>query len=275
MSQTVAIQGYQASFHDQAARQFFGDGLEIVPCDTFTEVFTALEKSDYAVVAIENSLFGSINEVYDLVLKKHAWICGEVYLRIAQNLIGFPGTKLADITEVHSHPVALAQCEAFLNDHLPHAERFEHHDTAGSVADIKRWGDPHRAAIASAAAADLHDMAVLAEEIETNQQNYTRFVALSKSEIIDDNANKTSLVLRTHGDTKPGALYRALGVFAKRSINMSMLHSRPVIGRAWHYMFYIDLEMEYNDPEFQAALHELQHLGCEVTILGSYLSGTK
>jgi prephenate dehydratase len=275
MSTTVAIQGQTASFHDLAARQFFGDDVQIVPCDTFAETFAALKTSNYAVVAIENSLFGSINKVYDLLLKEAGWIVGEVYLRIEQCLIGLPEASLKEITEVHSQLEAIAQCEEFLDSELPQAKRLEHHDTAASVEAIKNWGDPHKAAIASRAAAELHHMAILAPEIETNKQNYTRFVVVQKAKTVVEDANKTSLVLRTHGDTRPGALHHALGVFAKRNLNMTMLHSRPVVGKAWHYMFYIDLEISSEDPQFSEVMKELADLGCDVALLGSYRSGAK
>lgn len=271
----IALQGERASFHDMAARQFFGEDIQILPCNTFTQTIQQLEdnKADYAVVAIENSLFGSINEVYDLLLKDHAWIMGEVYLRIVQCLIGLPNAKIKDIKEVHSHPVALAQCEEFLDTQLPNAERFEHHDTAGSVADVKRWGKPEKAAIASRLAAELHGLNVLAEEIETNKENYTRFVVISKKPQVVEGANKTSLIITT--DHKPGALYRALGIFAKADINLSKLQSRPIIGQAWHYMFYIDVEEATEQEPLKSALKKLVQEGCKVTVLGSYQAGTR
>ncbi len=269
----VAIQGQQASFHDIAAKQFFPGDIKTINCDLpFRLVFDALnrQEADYAVVAIENSLYGSINEVYDLLLESKAQIIGEVYLQISQCLIGFPGTKISDIKEVHSHPVALSQCETYLDTTLAHSERFEHHDTAGSVADIKQWGDPSRAAIASRAAAQLHGMAVLDENIETNKQNYTRFVVLQTNALAVSAADKTSLVLTTPADTKPGALHRALGAFADRSLNLLMLQSRPIIGKAWHYMFYLDIAAGQDDEQFIAAISELQSQGCQVQLLGSY-----
>lgn len=271
----VAIQGVGASFHDIAAKQFFGDDIAIVPCETFTETFQALADgaADHAVVALENSLFGSINEVYDLLLKHKFWISGEVYLRIEQCLIGLSEARIKSVKEVHSHPVALAQCEVYLDTKLAHAERFEHHDTAASVADIKKWGDPTKTAIASAAAAKLYDMKILAHEIETNRQNYTRFVVLEQQSKHIKDANKTSLVLTT--DHKPGALYNALGAFADRNLNLTKLQSRPIIGQAWHYMFYVDVAAPADDPDFKAAQADLHRQNCEVTILGSYVNDLK
>jgi prephenate dehydratase len=267
----IAIQGQVASFHDAAARQFFGDDIEIVGCDTFPEAFQALAdgRADKAVIAIENSLYGSMNEVYDLLLRYKFWIDGEIYSRIHQCLIGLRGAKLQDIKEVYSMPVALGQCEDFLDTALPQAKRIEHHDTTGSVMDVKKWNDPTKAAIAGRAAAKFHNMQLLAEEIETNKQNYTRFFVLQKQRPGHNNpTNKTSLLLVT--DHKPGALHQALGAFANRAIGLTKLQSRPIIGEAWHYMFYVDIDAGIGNPDCQAALSELAQQQCEVTVLGSY-----
>ncbi len=273
MFKLIAIQGQAASFHAIAAERYFGDWVSLRTCETFAETFQALASGevDYAVAAIENSLFGSINEVYDLLIKHRFWISGEVYLRVEQCLIGLPDAELKHIQEVHSHPVALAQCEAYLDRVLPQAQRFEHHDTAGSVADIKKWGDASKAAIASRTAAKLHGMKILATEIETNKQNYTRFVVLSPKEQRSKQANKTSLILRT--DHKAGALYHALGAFANQGINLEKLQSRPIIGEAWHYMFYIDIDAGLQEKSVITALKELKKQKCKVTVLGSYSSG--
>lgn len=154
MFTTIAIQGQTASFHDIAARQFLGKTINLVSCETFAATFEALHagRADSAVVAIENSLFGSINEVYDLLLKHRFWISGEVYLRIEQCLMGLPDTQISDIEEVYSHPIALAQCEQYLEGKLFRAKRFEHHDTGGAAADVRRWQDKTKAAIGSSPA---------------------------------------------------------------------------------------------------------------------------
>lgn len=269
----VAIQGQQASYHDIAAHQFFGDDIAIVGCEVFADVFSALQNdtADVGLIAIENSLYGSINKVYDLLLRHKFWVSGEVYLRINHCLIGLPGAKLHDIGSVHSQLEALAQCEEFLDTSLPQAERHEHHDTAASVAAVKQWNDPTKAAIASKAAAELHGMQILAEDIETNKQNYTRFLALGKTKTAPEGCNKTSLVLVT--DHKPGALHQALGAFAQRGINLSKLQSRPIVGEAWHYMFYIDVGAGIQDAPLTAALDDLRQQNCEASVLGSYQDG--
>src|SRR3990167_2355980 len=205
MSQpTVSIQGYPGSFHDIARVRYFNNGHKLLCRDSFKEVFAdiAENRADYAVVAIENTLFGSINEVYDLLLKHHFWISGEIYLRIHHCLVGLKGTKLKQISEVHSHPVALAQCDTYIDKTLWHTERFESHDTALSAEDVARWQNPHKAAIASAQAAKLHKLSVLAKNIETNKQNYTRFIVLQKQARTDRSASKTSLAITMRSEER-------------------------------------------------------------------------
>lgn len=271
----VAIQGAQNSFHDIARRAYFSNSEAVVHCDTFKQVFQAVEKdnADMGLVAIENSLYGSINDVYDLLLKYRFWISGEIYLRINHCLLGVNGATLATIKEVHSQLPALAQCEEFLDTKLSHAERLEHHDTAGSAADVAKWNDRTKAAIASRTAGELHNLKILAEDIETHKQNYTRFIIFSKQKKAVVDANKTSLVVRTDMDTKPGALYRTLGVFAKRNINLTKIESRPIIGKAWHYMFYLDFDQGIENTSTKDALHDLSKMKVEATPLGSYLKG--
>lgn len=272
MADIIAIQGARASFHDIAASQYFGSDSKRVFCDTFSETFRSLaaDDADYALCAIENSLYGSINEVYDLLVGHDFRIVGEVYLRIEQCLIGRPGATIDSIDEVHSHPVALAQCEHFLDTTLPGAIRMEYHDTAASVEMIANQQNASVVAIASREAAVLYGMQILASSIETDAQNYTRFVVLAKHPTSGVVANKTSLVLRT--DNSAGALYRALGCFAKRGINLTKLQSRPVIGNAWKYVFYIDVAIGADDVAYLHALRELRDQQCQVTVLGSYRS---
>lgn len=270
----IAIQGQLASFHDDAAHRFFGNDIDIVGCETFAETFQALAdgQADQALVAIENSLYGSMNEVYDLLLRHTFWISGEVYVRIHQCLIGLPDAQLQDIQEVYSMSVALGQCEAFLDEKLPRAKRVAHHDTTGSVIDVKRWNDPTKTAIAGKTAAEFYNLRVLAENIETHHENYTRFFVLQKQPPKENpQTNKTSLILVT--DHKPGALHQALGTFASRNISLTKLQSRPIIGEAWHYLFYVDIDAGLDKAYTQAALDELATQQCAVTILGSYQNG--
>jgi prephenate dehydratase len=266
----IAIQGQLGSFHHQVATQWFGDDVQILPAETFDDVFGMLNRHETtkAIVAIENSLYGSINDVYDLIESHRYPIVGEVYLRIEQQLISLPDAKPADITHVYSHPVALAQCEHYLDTHFPNAERIEHHDTAASVEFIKNKGDKSMAAIAGRVAAELYDLPILAENIEDNKANYTRFLILDASPSIPIDANKTSLVIQT--DHKPGALAQVLTTFADAGINLTKLQSRPIIGKVWQYRFYIDVEA--SGEKLHSLVHTIKQNGTTVTILGEYKS---
>ncbi len=271
----IAIQGQAASFHDIASRKYFGDDIDIIPCETFKETFKQLSDgiTDTAVVAIENSLYGPINPVYDLLLEKQAWVSGEVYLRIEHCLIGMPGSQMEKIKEIHSQVMAIAQCEGWLENHLPQATHIEQSDTTGSVALVKTWTDPTKAAIASAQAARIHKMKILARNIEDHHQNFTRFFVLNRDRKDVKDCDKTSIIIHTTADTKPGVLHRALGVFADREINIYSLHSRPTVGKAWHYMFYLDIAIGVNNPIFNEIIKELDSQDCHVDILGSYKNG--
>lgn len=273
----IAIQGQSASYHDIAAHTFFGANITTIDCATFAETFQQIEsgEADYAVVAIENSLYGPINPVYDLLLEKKPWVTGEIYLRIEHCLIGTPEATLDGITQVHSQVMAIAQCENWLENNLPNATHIEQHDTTASVVQVKNWADPARAAIASRQAAELHDMQILVKNIEDHHQNFTRFFVLQNKSAVHKNSDKTSIVIRTPSDTKPGSLYRALGVFANRNINVYSLQSRPIVGSAWHYMFYIDVGAGSGSPQLAEALQELKDQGCEFDVLGSYKNGLR
>ncbi len=269
----VAIQGQAGSFHDVAARQFFLDTptkeVELTCCDTFKGTFKALQagEADVAVVAVENSLYGSIHEVYDQLVTHHVHMVGEITLAVHQQLVGWPGTELAGITEVYSHPAALDQCRNWLEEHLPHAERIEHHDTAGAVEYVKSHALTHAVAIASKTAAVLHDMPVIAENIEDEKDNFTRFAVLQLRDAeVSADANKASLILTT--SHKAGALYEALGVFAQASANLTKLESRPIRGEKFRYQFVV--EVEANRAQLDTILAALDDMGCSVRLLGHY-----
>lgn len=267
---TVAIQGQSASFHDIVADRYFSQDSGRVYCETFEKVFDALEdgRANYGICAIENSLTGSINQVYDLLLERDMHIIGEAYLKVDQCLITLPGAQLSEITEVYSHPVALTQCRAYLDKYLPNARRLEYHDTAGSVTFIKRQNDPSIAAIAAAGAATLHEMSILSASIESNHDSHTRFIVIAPDAATNEQTNKTSLVLRT--GHHPGALYQALGAFAQESVNLTKLQSRPIPSEPWKYMFYIDILAGAEETSMQNALSQLKTQDCQYTVLGSY-----
>lgn len=269
----VAIQGHAASFHSIAANRIFGDSIELVFCGTFREVFETLSDGnvDTAVVATENSLYGSINEVYDLLLKHDLFVVGETYEEIGLHLLGLPEAQLSDITDIYSQAPALGEASVFLDENLPNAERHEHADTALAAKEVKEWGVATNAAIASQAAAKTYGLEILANNIETHPHNYTRFIALSLKPNAAKDADKTSLVFRTAD--KPGALYNVLGIFAKYSINLTKLESRPIVGSAWNYMYYVDIETAVASDTGQKVMQELPSMATDIRVLGSYKSG--
>lgn len=264
----VAIQGELGSFHHLAAMTYFGKNVEIIACNTFKEVFDCIKNKQCqkAVIAIENSLFGSINEVYDLLLKYRYPIIAEIPMRIQQSLIGLGNCNLNNITHIYSHPVALAQCSEYLDKYLPKAERIESHDTAGSVKYVFDLNNPNYVAIAGNLAAEIYKLKVIKSSIENHNSNFTRFLVLSNKSVNNPKANKVSLVLQT--SHKPGALYEALGVFANAGINLTKLQSRPIVGKVWKYRFYIDALSTPDNVD--KCLKILEKQKCQVIVLGFF-----
>src|SRR5579883_1519679 len=241
---TVAIQGEIGSYHDIAARHYFGDSYQPLCKDTFDDVYEAVVDgtADFGLSAVENSLVGSIPTVYDLLGNTHdVQIIGEIYLGIHHSLLGLPGSTLDGITDIYSHPVALAQCTAFTKKQLPHAATHAAADTAGSAVFVKEAGNPAWAAIAGEHNAPRLGLQVLAKNIENNPQNYTRFLALSRSGPVPTSkqpADKTSLYIQKlsrQDDLTPGILHKALGCFAEQNIALTKVESRPTGSTPWQY----------------------------------------
>jgi chorismate mutase/prephenate dehydratase len=271
----IGIQGLEGSFHHQAALQFFNQQIEIAPFDNFHQVFEALSHGqiDRAVVAIENSLYGSINDTYDLLLQHNAWIIGEVYIHVSLQLLGIEGATIDTITDIYSQAPALAESKLYLREHVPVATQHEYPDTAMSARYIAKQGNPSKAAIASKAAADLYNLEVLAESIEDHQHNYTRFVVLTKDRMNAIDANKSSIVIQT--SHTPGSLYQALNAFNEQSVNLTKIESRPIVNHeSWNYIFYIDFEAALVSDEAKAVLASLESSGIATTVLGSYAKGS-
>lgn len=269
----VAFQGERGAYSEAAAVEFFaGQVIEPVPCETFDEVFACVEagECDRGIVPIENSLAGSIHRNYDLLLEHDLSIVGEQYLRIVHCLIAHPGTRLADIRRVYSHPQALAQCEKTL-DWLPDVERISTYDTAGSVALIKAERLEDAAAIASRRAAQVHDMEILKEGIEDDPENYTRFLVLARDPIEPSLPAKTSIVFATRN--VPGVLFKSLSVFALRDIDLAKIESRPLKGKPWEYFFYLDFVGSLAEERCNRAMNHLQEIATYLRILGSYPKG--
>lgn len=265
----TAIQGLDTSFHAAAAKQLYGTGINLIYCQTFNEVFSSLDeqKAERAVVAIENSLYGSINEVYDLLIRYDFKIVAEVYEQISLHLLTVPGATINGIENIYSQAPALAESEEFLNSTLSHADRHEFYDTAMAAREVNRLNSKSNAAIASIEAAKKYNLDILARNIETHPHNYTRFIVLEKTSPDDPNANKSSITFQTN-DT-PGSLHDVLGVFAKNNINLSKLESRPIVGRAWRYMYYLDFESNAS----KGLIDEVMAHAADVKVLGTYKKG--
>ncbi len=265
---TVAFQGEFGANSEDAARAVYPRGRP-VPCRTLREVFAAVADgaTDYAVVPVENSQAGSINDTYDLLLERHErlYITAEYNLRVRHMLLGLPGQRLDTVHTVTSHPQALAQSEHFLGALGVKTEPA--YDTAGAARRIAAEGLRDVAAVASRAAAATYGLEILAEDIETSDDNYTRFLALGRERATSPGA-KTSLVMSTRNT--PGALYHALGPFAARGVNMIKLESRPSRAQPWEYVFYLDVEGDAAEEPVRSALGALDGLAPMLVILGSY-----
>ena len=263
----IAIQGQAGSFHEQAAKQWYGPDATIVPCVTFGDVFQtyARGQADAIVVAVENTIYGTINETYRHIESCSAPIVGEVTLTIQQTLITSPGTKLEDITSVYSHPVALSQCHQFLQEHLPQAAQIEYFDTAGAVEFIKQQGSSRLAAIAGETAAQLYNMPILKRHIQDGQDNITRFLVLDPTATVTDADRATLVVTTAH---QPGSLLEILRTFANQSINLASLQSQPIIGQPWNYKFFITVDAA--GPSVHRAINKNTATGHKVTLLGEY-----
>ncbi|HEX8545398.1 MAG TPA: prephenate dehydratase [Cytophagaceae bacterium] len=267
----VAIQGGKASFHDIATLNYFGPEAETICCPTFREVCEQLkgQKAEYALMAIENSIAGSILGNYSLIREYGFKIIGEIQLRIEMNLIALPGVKIQDIKKVRSHYMALLQCEQYLSQY-PHIKVEEYHDTADSVRDIKSKDQHTVAAIAGRYAATLYGMEIVAEGIETEKKNFTRFMVLSteKKAKVEDREKAT---LSFQLPNKVGALASLLKVIVDNNINLTKIQSIPILGKPDEYTFYVDCEWSnYND--FRKSI-EVRSLVSELTILGEYKKG--
>jgi prephenate dehydratase len=268
----VAIFGTATSFHDVAAQKFYGQQVDTVNCFSFRECCNMLKgnHADYAVMAIENSLAGSILSNYNLIDEYQFRIIGELYLRIELHLLALPGVKLEEIEYVHSHPMALAQCTEFLMKH-PHIKIMEQGDTASCVKNISDNELKNTAAIANTLAAERYGVPVLFSNIENNNQNYTRFIILSKGDARPDYPNKASVCFRLKHET--GNLSDVLSIFKQHKINLSKIQSVPIIGQPETYSFHTDVE--WNEYEnFQQAIKKIKDVTHTFSVLGEYVKQT-
>ena len=267
----VAFQGERGAFSEEAAVKLLGEKVHLVPRPTFESLFAAVGEgaADLALAPVENTLAGSVHRVYDLLLDSPLHMTAEVVIPIRHFLIGLPGSTAEGVKTVESHPVALAQCERFFASRAD-VRRVAAEDTAGSVAEVLRRGDPTRAAVAGRRAAEIYGGEVLRAGLEDHAENYTRFVLLAPGPAPAEGADKLSLVLKL--PHRPGALHHALEPFARRRIDLLKIESRPVRGQPWEYHFYLDLRAAPLDPEARAALAELRERAASVRVLGYYPS---
>jgi prephenate dehydratase len=281
----VAIQGERGSFSHEAAEKML-PGCEVIPCARSAEVFDRLQRASVsaAVIPIENSLAGTVAEHADLLVTKEVFIQAEFLLRIVHNLIAAPGVKLSALRKVLSHPVALDQCRDFFRHH-PRIEPVPFYDTAGSVKHVVTQNLPDSAAIASRHAAREYSGKILRTGIEDDKRNFTRFFLIRKlpktspaprkgsatkpayHRLIPEGANKTSIAFKVKN--VPGALFKSLSVFALRDISLSKIESRPLRGRPWEYIFYVDF-LRGDDEPARNALHDLNEVAEQVKVLGIY-----
>ncbi|MCE1189944.1 MAG: chorismate mutase [Ignavibacteria bacterium] len=273
MNKRIAIQGYEGSFHQEAAQHYFGKDISVVPCATFKETFAAGNNkrvADASIVAIENSIAGSILPNYNLLQKSGMIVTGEIYLQIRQQLMVMPETEVAHIREVHSHPMALLQCTAYLEKHG--WKLVESDDTALSAKLLKQHHNKHAAAIASKVAAELYGLKIIARNIHTLKNNHTRFLILQplKQLVIPQDANKASLYFET--EHKIGSLATILSIIADGGVNLTKLQSFPIPGSDWKYFFHVD--MEFNSIEdYRQVISKIEKLTKELTVYGVYRKG--
>jgi prephenate dehydratase len=274
MAVRVSIQGYEGSFHQIAAQEFLGKDVAVIPCDTFREVVRIASdpnQSTGGFMAIENSIAGSILPNYTLLQKSNLGITGEIYLQIQQNLMVNPGVDVKDIREVHSHPMALLQCMDFLEEH-PTWKLVETEDTALSAKYIHQHRHKHAAAIASRLAAELYNLHLVAPAIQSNKNNYTRFLFIQPSDGEETSREANKATINFHTDHSRGSLAKVLTHIANGNINLSKLQSVPIPEHEWKYSFHADMEFETVD-QFREVIRGMEPMTQSLKILGVYKKG--
>jgi prephenate dehydratase len=272
LKKKIAIQGIESSFHEAAAYKYFGKDLETIKCLSFQDLCDSLKKgeSDFAMMAIENSIAGSLLQNYTLLQEYNFSIIGEVYLRIKMNLMALPGTKITDLKVAQSHPIAIRQCSKFLTS-LDGVHLEEKEDTAICAKLISENKLKGVAAVASESAAEIFGLEILAKGIETNKKNFTRFLVLSREPKDSDLDNKATLFFQLPHD--PGALAKILNILAAYSINLTKIQSVPIVGMPYEYNFHVDMEWELYSS-FKKALTVIEGIAVNLKILGEYKKGS-
>ena len=270
----VAIQGVSGAFHEIAARQYFeGEEIESLPCITFKDLFRALaaDESLLGIIAIENTIAGSLLQNHNLLRESGCMIVGEHKLRIEHNLAALPGQRIEDIQEVYSHPIALMQCEDFIDEHR-HMKAIESEDTALSAKEIADNKIPGRAAICSSLAAEKYGLEVIARGIETNKRNFTRFLMIAEPTLAEEMTNGTLLNKSSLVFTLPheeGSLAKVLSILSFYHVNLTKIQSLPIIGREWEYQFYINLTFD-DYTRYRQSLDAIRPLTKDFQLLGEY-----
>jgi prephenate dehydratase len=269
----IAIQGIRASFHEEAAFKFFGTDIETIECDSFKQTCEVLKdkKADYVVMAIENSIAGSLLPNYTLLREYNFSIVGEVYLAIQLHLLALPGVKFKDVKYVQSHPIAIRQCSDFF-DEFPNLQVIESSDTAACAKKIREENLTDTAAIANLLAAKLYDLQVMERRIESNKKNFTRFLILADKPIGTTESNKASLSFQVGNSV--GSLAEVLNIFSEYKINLSKIQSMPVLGKRNEYNFYVDIEWK-NQSDYDAAIRKVLKYTINFTIMGEYRKNDK
>jgi arogenate/prephenate dehydratase len=266
----IAFQGEPGAYSEAAALRF-SDHADVVPCESFEDVFAAVAsgKATHGILPVENSIGGSIHRNFDLLLEHDLPIVGEVTLPITHNLMALPGTKLENVRRILSHPQALAQCERFLRS-MSGVSVEATYDTAGSAKLVKEHNFTDAAAIASERAAQVFGLDILRAEVQDYADNITRFLLVSRTGDTGDQVDKTTVVFSLPNE--PGSLFKALSVFALRDIDLTKIESRPIRGRPWEYLFYVDIPIGRHDPRCARALVHLAEFARSMRTLGSYPS---
>lgn len=268
MQVTVAFQGVQGAYSEQAIRQHFGESVDVFPTPTLSDLFEAmhLQKTSHAILPVENALAGAVSQAYELLMDSDLRIQAEVILHVHHALLAAPGASMTSLKCIRSHPQALAQCEQFLRRY--NFTGVPWYDTAGAARDLSSQPEPEVGVIASELAGRLYNLEVLATEIEDANFNFTRFFVLGHDDPPPGEYNKTSIVFATRH--RPAALYECLGEFATRGINLTKIESRPRRNRPWEPLFFLDFEGHWQEPICQEALARLLQRASFVKMLGSY-----
>jgi prephenate dehydratase len=269
----VAIQGIKASFHEEAALKYFGENIDTIECNSFKQTFEALKnkEADYVVMAIENSIAGSLLPNYTLMMNYNFPVIGEVYLPIQLHLLAYPGVKFEDVKHVTSHPIALRQCIDFI-DEYPHLNVVESNDTAACAKRIRDEQLLDTVAIANTLAAKLYNLDILERRIESNKKNYTRFLILAHNPLDNIIPNKASLCFQV--GNQAGKLAKVLNIFAEQEINLTKVQSMPVIGKRNEYNFYVDAEWD-RPEQYEMAIRQVLKHTQNFNILGEYIRNDK